>query len=162
MARTISALSKQILLYIETEGPISFHDLYKAHNKAKSKKELYNSVYRLRQQGLIEELKSSKNLISLTPDGIRLIHKFNPKKDGIWKIIIFDIPEKKRYVRTVLRSKLESIGFKKWQNSTWVSPYALDPAIELELNELSKHYFVRLIKTNDINNTSDLNKLFPI
>jgi phenylacetic acid degradation operon negative regulatory protein len=92
--------------------------------------------------------------------GTQLIHKVRPKKDGIWKIIIFDIPESKRAVRNTLRSKLNSLGFKKWQNSIWISPYALDPTIEEELNQLATKLFIRLIKTTDINYTEDLEKLF--
>jgi DNA-binding transcriptional regulator PaaX len=96
-----------------------------------------------------------------TEEGQKQFKRFYPEKDGIWKIVIFDIPEKHKYVRVVLRAKLKALQFKKWQNSIWVSPFELDKEIEQELQELSKKFFVRLIKTTDINNTSDLQKLFP-
>ncbi len=157
MARTLSSLSRAILESFDNSNEKMLHEIYKEHVKAKSKKEIYNTLYRLVQQ---EVLQADGERYVLTPIGRQLIHKFFPKKDGVWKIIIFDIPEKKRYVRTVLRTKVESLGFKKWQNSIWISPYAMDPEIEQELNELAKHYFVRLIKTTDINVTEDLEKLF--
>src|SRR5690606_12291311 len=108
-------------------------------------------------QNLIE-LKNDR--YSISDDGNILIHTIDKKRDGIWKIVIFDIPEVKRQVRNVLRSKLASLGFKKWQNSIWISPYTIAPEIEAELNELAKHYFIRLVKTTDINETSDLEKIF--
>lgn len=157
MARTLSSLSREILHSFEENEQIMLHEIYKSHIQGKSKKEIYNTVYRLVQQELLEV---EGERYTLAPAGRQLIHKFFPKKDGIWKIIIFDIPEKKRYVRTVLRTKLESLGFKKWQNSIWISPYMIDPEIENELNELASHYFVRLIKTKDINFTDDLEKMF--
>jgi DNA-binding transcriptional regulator PaaX len=74
--------------------------------------------------------------------------------------VIFDIPEKQKYVRVVLRAKLKALHFKKWQNSIWISPYKLDEEIEAEFDELAKKFFVRLIKTKDINLTEDLEKMF--
>jgi len=78
----------------------------------------------------------------------------------VWKIIIFDIPEKQKHIRVVLRAKLKALHFKKWQNSIWISPFALDEEIETELKEIGKKFFVRLIKTKEINITEDLEKLF--
>jgi len=157
MARTLSSLSQGILGQFETQQQLNLSAIYAAHQDKFNKKEIYNTVYRLIGQELLEA--DGKNY-TITQRGRQFIHKYFPKKDGVWKIIIFDIPEKKRYIRTVLRSRLESLGFKKWQNSIWISPYALDPSIEEELHELAKHYFVRLIKTRDINFTEDLEKLF--
>lgn len=157
MARTLSALSRMILGSFRENEEKLLHEFYNAHKDEANKKEIYNTLYRLSQQEILEV---DGERYKITDLGKQLIHKFFPKKDGIWKIVIFDIPETKRYVRTVLRSKLESLGFKKWQNSIWISPYYIDPGIEQEINELAKHFFVRLIKTTDINVTEDLEKLF--
>ena len=86
--------------------------------------------------------------------------RLSPKKDGVWKLVIFDIPEKHKYVRNVLRAKLKTLHFKKWQNSIWASPFALDEEIETELLALAKKFFVRLIKTTEINETKDLEEMF--
>jgi DNA-binding transcriptional regulator PaaX len=157
MARTFSEETKNILIALNKNQCLSLHDIYTSHNYGKSKKEVYNILYRLIDQELVA-IEDEKYF--LTDYGVKLIHKLFPKKDGIWKIIIFDIPEKNRKVRTVLRSKLESLGFRKWQNSIWISPFALDPDIELELNQLSERYFIRLIKTQSINRTDDIENMF--
>ena len=47
-----------------------------------------------------------------------------PKKwDGRWRMLIFDIPERKRSSRTKVRSTLSSIGFMRLQDSVWIYPY---------------------------------------
>mgnify|MGYP001617628735 FL=1 len=47
-----------------------------------------------------------------------------PKRwDRKWRIVIFDIWERRRGVRDRLRNLLQKNGFVKVQNSVWVYPY---------------------------------------
>jgi DNA-binding transcriptional regulator PaaX len=157
MPRPLSELSRHILVLLSHNGPMMLHQLYDLCPTESSKKKVYDTLFRLTGQGLVN-LNSDR--YSISEDGAILIHTIDKKRDNIWKIIIFDIPETKRQVRNVLRSKLTSLGFKKWQNSIWISPYTLAPEIEEELNELAKHFFIRLIKTTEINATDDLEAMF--
>lgn len=43
--------------------------------------------------------------------------------DGKWRVVFFDIPEKKREKRDALRRELISLGFGSWQRSAWVIPF---------------------------------------
>lgn len=55
-----------------------------------------------------------------------------PKKwDGRWRMLIFDIPEKRRSIRTNIRRTLVHIGFIKVQQSVWVYPYDCEDLITL-------------------------------
>jgi DNA-binding transcriptional regulator PaaX len=157
MPRPLSELSRQILILLNDKGPLMLHQLYDLCPDDTSKKKVYDTVFRLTSQGLVE---FQNDRYSISEDGAILIHTIDKKRDGVWKIIIFDIPETKRQVRNVLRSKLTSLGFKKWQNSIWISPFTLAPEIEDELNQLAKHFFIRLMKTTEINETADLEKMF--
>lgn len=157
MPRPLSELSRHILILLSNKGPMMLHQLYELCPDDTSKKKVYDTVFRLTGQGLVN---LSSDRYSISEDGAILIHTIDKKRDDVWKIIIFDIPETKRQVRNVLRSKLTSLGFKKWQNSIWISPYTLAPEIEEELNELAKHFFIRLIRTTEINETADLEKMF--
>jgi len=49
----------------------------------------------------------------------------NQKKkwDGRWRMVIFDIPERRRRVRIRLRAFMNEIGFVRLQDSVWVYPY---------------------------------------
>jgi DNA-binding transcriptional regulator PaaX len=158
MSRPLSAQTLRILKYIGGKSSVTLHTLYTAHTQAQSKKEVYDSAYRLEAAGLVELTKKG---YEITPQGALLIHTYAPKRDGIWKFIVYDIPESKRGVRVFLRQRLRELKFKKWQNSIWVSPYELSPELERELLLLAQRYFVRLIKTTDINYDADLKRLFP-
>ncbi len=158
MSKPLSGLSKTILRSLYIKQGQMLHEVYTAHAQAESKKSVYDTLYRLEQQGLVAKVKDS---YQTTSEGAKLIHNFFPSRDGVWKMIVFDIPESKRPVRNFLRQKLTALGFKRWQNSIWVSPYSLDPELETELLQLAQKYFVRLIKTTDINYDKDLKKLFP-
>jgi DNA-binding transcriptional regulator PaaX len=157
MPRPLSPLSRHILVLLNNKGPLMLHQLYELSPKDTGKKKIYDTLFRLTGQGLVDV---ANDRYTISADGQILIHTIDKKRDGVWKIIIFDIPETKRQVRNVLRSKLTSLGFKKWQNSIWISPYTIAPEIEAELNELAKHFFIRLMRTTEINVTDDLEKMF--
>jgi len=161
MARIFTPLTLAVLSEIDSHPGISAEELQKKYHQTKPYKEIYNTVFRLSGLELIARQAENKKIsLSLTAEGKKILQRNLPKKDGVWKLVIFDIPEKQKYVRVVLRAKLKALHFKKWQNSIWISPFALDEEIEQELKELGKKFFVRLIKTTDINHTEDLDKLF--
>jgi len=158
MSRNYHPASVKILkLLADSTKPVVFKDIKTQLPEKLSAKDFYNYLFRLSEQELISK---TDNTATITSDGLKLLQRLVPEKDGVWKLVIFDIPEKHKYVRTVLRAKLKQLHFKKWQNSIWVSPYALDEEIEKEFADLGKKFFVRLIKTTQINNISDLEKMF--
>lgn len=52
------------------------------------------------------------------------------KWDGKWRIIMFDIPERLRRSRNVIRGILKRVGFRKLQHSTWIFPYECEELSE--------------------------------
>lgn len=54
--------------------------------------------------------------------------------DGRWRLVIFDIPEKKRDVRDRLRRALNKLGLGILQASVWISPYN----IKTEIDDIAK------------------------
>ncbi len=161
MSRVFNEHTVQILESFSKHPGAHIANAFPLVNKSLSYKEYYNTIYRLVQQELLERKNTDKGIcLWVTKDGLSLLGQYRPEKDSEWKIIIFDIPEKQKYVRTVLRAKLKTLHFKKWQNSIWISPYKLNEEIEQELMELGKKFFIRLIKTKDISHTEDLEKMF--
>lgn len=63
--------------------------------------------------------------------------------DGKWRVVIFDIPEKKRLGRDVLRAKLKDLGFYCLQRSVFVHPYPCQREIELikEVYEIGPYVY---------------------
>ncbi|HXK35800.1 MAG TPA: hypothetical protein VJZ52_02040 [Candidatus Paceibacterota bacterium] len=59
----------------------------------------------------------------------------NFKKDGYWRVVIFDIPEEQSFKRNLLRQKLKEFNFRLLQKSVFVSPYVC----EKEIRELCQY-----------------------
>ena len=61
--------------------------------------------------------------------------KLVPKKprrwDQKWRLLIFDIPERRRKTRAQVRTTLVSLGFVRLQDSVWVYPYDCEDLITL-------------------------------
>ncbi len=92
---------------------------------------------RLSKKGL---LKFENKHYSMTTAGQRLWEQWQredfklkkPKRwDKKWRIIIFDIPEKKRRTRDKIREILFNAGFQRIQDSVWVYPYDCEDLIGL-------------------------------
>ena len=103
----------------------------------RQKEYVSSSASKMVKKGL---LKYNGKFYELTPAGKAQLHrweltnfKFNkPKKwDGKWRMIIFDIPDKKRRERDRIRYLFRSAGFYFLQESVWVYPYDCEDIIAL-------------------------------
>ncbi|MEK7186732.1 MAG: CRISPR-associated endonuclease Cas2 [Patescibacteria group bacterium] len=91
--------------------------------------------------GLLEfKSKKEKKYLAITEKGRKQLNRWEianyqikkPKRwDGKWRVIIFDIQEKRRKSRDQLRMALNNIGFKRLQNSVWVFPYDCEDLLML-------------------------------
>ena len=98
------------------------------------KDRLRTTMQRLRKRNLVYAERQGRKLIfALTEAGEREASKIKlklrmakPKRwDGKWRIIIFDVPEKLRGKRDLLRKELNNFGFTQLQRSVWAYPYPL-------------------------------------
>ncbi|MCK9614628.1 MAG: hypothetical protein M0R48_03885 [Candidatus Omnitrophica bacterium] len=91
------------------------------------------NLQRLSKKGFISQLKDKNNILikvfeskkfQLLGDYTTIkIDKFKKKWDGVWRLIIYDIPEIKKAEREYLRITLKLLGFGKIQDSCLASPY---------------------------------------
>lgn len=115
------------------------------------KKRIYSPSYinqkikELEKQGYVKLLKKNNKIyITITEKGKLQLQKYRVKNnqtvkhkwDKKWRIIIFDIKEYRRKTRDRLRRELINYGFKKLQNSVWVSPYPCEEFIVLLKSDL--------------------------
>ncbi len=104
--------------------------------------ELYGRIKRaktnLKQRGFVEE--DAEGRLRLTEKGERSIEKVLVREyaipeqvrwDGKWRLLMFDVREKRRKVRTQLRQLLQGAGFVLLQDSVWVHPYPCDEFVEI-------------------------------
>ncbi len=98
-------------------------------------------VDRLQKQGAIKRQRRGNQVkFTLTANGIKMIRKYNisnmklkkeRKWDRKWRIVIFDIPEKKKTARDALRQKFQSLGMLQLQKSVFVYPFDCRKEIDL-------------------------------
>jgi len=53
------------------------------------------------------------------------------KWDRRWRVVIFDIPERRKNVRTRLRRFMNEYGFVRLQDSVWIYPYDCEDLVAL-------------------------------
>ena len=82
--------------------------------------------------------------------------------DEHWRIVIFDVPERRRGARDKLRIMLESIGFKKLQASVWIFPYECEDLLLLLKTEYSLGREVIYIVSKDVENDNVLRRKFGL
>jgi len=105
------------------------------------KYQIHSSLSRLISAGyLLLVSEDGRKRIRLTPKGEKYAAlmgegKLVPKKprrwDQKWRLLIFDIPERRRKTRTQIRATLVSLGFSRLQDSVWVYPYDCEDLITL-------------------------------
>ncbi|MBI2410149.1 CRISPR-associated endonuclease Cas2 [Candidatus Kaiserbacteria bacterium] len=115
------------------------------------RKALYARLFlarrRLLQRGLIYlDENESGSFVHLTPKGEKSIEKILAREyripeqvwwDGKWRVLIFDIKEKRRRIRSTLRQLLAGVGFVRLQDSVWVYPYPCDEFVAIVRAHLS-------------------------
>jgi len=155
--------------------PLIIKPLLKALPKNKKKptvKNIIKSITYLKNQRLVDfKEKNGEQILTLSEEGKKRILKFNiekleikkPRKwDGFWRVIIFDIPERQRQGRDVLRSFLQRLGFYQLQKSCFVHPFECKDEVDFltEIYNISHH--VNFITAKHIEGQSRLKKFYNL
>lgn len=82
--------------------------------------------------------------------------------DKIWRLVIFDIPEKKKRAREALRRKLIELGFYQLQKSVFVFPFECRNEIDFIVEFFELRWHVKLITATDITNEAELKLHFDL
>ena len=97
---------------------------------------------RLKQKGEIEFVeKDGKTLVRLTERGeqalalhaerLRLAGERPKKWDQRYRLVMFDVPEKRKRTRDLLRREMREVGFLRIQDSAWLYPYDCEEFVAL-------------------------------
>jgi len=108
---------------------------------------------RVTQQGMHKAFK----------DGLRKM-KIRRKKrwDGMWRIAMFDIPEKKKGARDVLREQLKNLGMYQLQKSVFVIPYKCEREVNVLATILEVEDYVQQFTTAHISGNTEIKRHFRI
>jgi len=128
------------------------------------------AVSRLISRGLI--VREENNSLALTEKGRRYASRMDQKGrlqfarerkwDGRWRIVIFDIWERRRDARDRLRTRLQTIGFVKVQNSVWAYPYDCEELIAFAKTELKLGKGLLYLIAEGIEGDRELRKRFGL
>ena len=80
----------------------------------------------------------------------RLIVPAQSEWDGLWRIVLFDIPERRRTARNALRDKLRELGFFLLQKSAFVLPYPCEDALDAIVQHFRIQRYVTFFKTDSL------------
>lgn len=135
-----------------------FFKLRQEYERQKDRINFSKLIYYLRCKGYIKRANLSQGRGAiLTAKGTEKILKIklvNTKKkkrpDGKWQMVIFDIPEKKRVFRDILREALVNLGYQKFQVSVWVCPYDVFEETQGVIRRYSLDSYVKLFLIEEV------------
>jgi len=140
-------------------------------NRRHFNKEQFNkNKYYLKRHGLINFKQIDDDIfeVFLTRKGEdRAVEEYfndfkvqNHQKDGYWRMVMFDIPNKHKWARDIFRQKLRGMGFYQLQESVFILPYPCEKEVILLAEILNIIDFIHLVKTADFNNNKKLKGKF--
>lgn len=128
-----------------------------------NRRALREAIGKLYQSQLVDCKEKSDGTIELvlTKEGKKRCLMYNldsmkidrPSRwDGLWRIVIFDIPEYKKKARDALAQKLRTLGFYPMQKSVFVCPFSCKDEVDFLTELFDIRPFVRFIiaKETDI------------
>lgn len=111
---------------------------------------LAQALRRLRLSGYIEkEIKEGAVIYKLTTIGKDFLGLEEKPWDGVYRIVLFDVPENRRVIRDLFRRRLKDWGFKNWQRSVWVSKKDVTQKLRKLISELGIEKWVAVIESQD-------------
>ncbi|MDO8569723.1 MAG: CRISPR-associated endonuclease Cas2 [bacterium] len=181
MARRGSTQEKILLLLLSgltlglSRSPRGYFKVLKATHKAWKeidRRYLTSSIKALYQSKLIHQNDNRDGTVTfiLSSEGKRTALTYNldgmtvkkHKWDNKWRIVIFDIPEKKKKIREIFRFRLKGLGFLELQHSVFVLPFECHNELEYIIEFYNIRRFVRFIKADHIDNELDLKHRFKL
>lgn len=136
------------------------------------KQQIQRAVSRLIEKDLITiVVKQGKKSLSLTKKGELILAREKeyfsvPQErkrwDKKWRLVIFDIPEKKRRIRDRVRETMRMFGFVRLQDSVWVFPYPAEDLLVLLKADLRIGKEVLYIVADEVEYDQPLQKIFHL
>jgi len=130
------------------------------------------SLYSLEKKKLVRIYKKDgKEVIEITNKGRKKVLQYDledmaikkPKSwDGMWRVVMFDIPETKRGARNAISRKLKELGFHPLQKSVFVFPYDCRDEIDFIGEYFRARKYIQYMEVENIDEELRLKKKFSI
>lgn len=166
VARDTYQLTKGLISVIEAGVSVTEELLFpgvgdkEKWEKAKKRGTLKTAIKRLEKQKIISWSNVDGELkLVLTENGKGKVLQYRlnelriekpPKWDGLFRVVIFDIPENKRGARDMFRRKLKKLEFYQLQKSVFVTQYECRDEIDFLKHAYDLGNFVSYILAKEI------------
>ena len=161
---TIAALGGVLTLGVLAPNAIGgMAKIFNLTGKEKKMKyrELWGSFHRMRYEHTFEFVaeKDGYQVYRPTIFGMKRIKKLVydelcisiPKRwDGLWRLVIFDVPKHLHKHRNALRRKIKELGFYPCQKSVWIHPLPCLTEIEFVKEMLGISSFVKIFLVKEM------------
>lgn len=138
-----------------------------------NRRTLYEAIRKLYQSKLVDYKENKDRTITLvlSDAGKKKALTYNPyviklvprkKWDGLWRMVIFDIPEYKKKERDALSARLKHLGFIPVQKSVFVWPYECRDEVDFLIELFDLRSFVRYLVVKEIDNDLHLRAKFNL
>lgn len=130
------------------------------------------SFSRLEKRGIISRRSvRGQEYYTLTPTGNDLAMRYKLKEmtikrqkkwDGLWRLVMFDIPEEKKFSRRSIGYAIQKLGCLQYQKSVFITPYPCAEEIDFagECFGVRKH--IRIITAKDVEDIDSIKKHFNL
>lgn len=129
------------------------------------------TVEKLHCRGLIHIFEQrGESVVRLTEKGRWELLRYQLKKkrlektrwDGKWRLLVFDIEEKRRFARDRARHDMVSFGFVRLQDSVWMYPYECEEVVTLLKAQYKIGKEMLYIVTDKLEGDGSLKKRFGV
>lgn len=179
----LGSVNKKVLLLLSgglalslTRRPDTYFRVVKNITKEWKKinvRSLRESIRKLYQSKIIDYKENNDGTIKLilTENGKKRALLFDLDKlkinkplkwDGLWRMVIFDIPEDRKPARMALASKLKELNFYPMQKSVFIHPYECKDEIDFITEIFSIVPYVRFLRVKSIDTELDLKNKFHL
>ncbi|MBI2596168.1 CRISPR-associated endonuclease Cas2 [Candidatus Daviesbacteria bacterium] len=130
-----------------------------------NRKDLGKIIKRLEKQEMISIRENGEQItIEITDRGKRRLLEYDfeniqlksQKRDGKWRLVIFDIPEDKKSAREIFRKKLLQLGLIRLQDSVFVSAFPCKKEVDFLCHYLGISDFITLLSIDRIERGEEL------
>jgi DNA-binding transcriptional regulator PaaX len=155
----LAAVAPNVVVMLARKGKINPY--LKGQNAKRSLTRLIEAGYVKVENGKVSLTPRGESFAALLGEGEYAIRK--PKRwDGKWRVLIFDIPQRRARLRHRLRSIFVSLGFYLLQDSVWVYPYDCEDLMTMMKVDLKVGKDVRYIIADKIELDTELRKHFSL
>jgi len=144
-----------------------YFDPKNTQDRARIKK----SVWRLEKSGYIKRKDGKGGLFMLTEKGREKAMRYalaqmkiveQKKWDKKWRIVMFDVPEKKKQARRAINFSLKKLGLIQYQKSVFITPFQCDKEIDFVGECFGVRDNISIITATEVEKAVALKKVFNI